>query len=118
MSRNFIQPGKVITLTAPSGGVVGGNAYLIGTLLVVAMGTVAQGLPFEGATEGVFELPKTTGATWSEGDSLYWDNSGFKFTKVATGKVLAGCACRLGGELSAAATGIVRLTGANRPAEA
>lgn len=67
MARNFIQPGDVLTLTAPSGGVVSGTAYLIGGLLVVAQNTAAQGVAFEGRTVGVFTLPKATGQTWSEG---------------------------------------------------
>jgi predicted RecA/RadA family phage recombinase len=73
--NNFIKPGEIVTYTAPAGGVISGNAYMIGALLVVATNTIAAGLPFEGATEGIFLLPKAAGAAWSEGQLLYWDTA-------------------------------------------
>lgn len=78
--NNFLKSGKVMTYTAPAGGVTTGLGYLIGALFVVATNTVAAALPFEGETEGVFTLPKTiTEGDLVEGVPLYWN--------VATGKV-------------------------------
>lgn len=71
--NNFIQPGKTITCTAPTGGVTSGGGYLIGALFVVAACSVAETLPFEGDTEGVFALAKTTSQAWTEGQPAYWD---------------------------------------------
>ena len=73
--NNFIKPGKIVTYTAPAGGVISGNGYVIGSLLVVATNTIAAGLPFEGATLGIFTLPKAAGAAWTEGQLLYWDTA-------------------------------------------
>lgn len=116
MARNFIQPGNVLTLTAPSGGVVAGTAYLIGALLVVAQNTVDEALPFEGMPVGVHTLPKATGAAWTEGAALYWDNTAKKLTTTAASNTLVGCAAAAAG--SSDATGACRLNGAARPAEA
>lgn len=111
MATNFSQDGKVVQFTAPTGGVVSGTPYLIGGLLAVALNTVAATLPCEFGIVGVWLLPKVTGTAWTEGEVLYWDNSAFKVTTVSTSNFRCGVACRLGGELSASATGMVRLDG-------
>lgn len=56
MAKNYEQDGKVLTLTAPSGGVVAGKAYAIGTLVAVALVTATQGEPFAAQTYGVWNL--------------------------------------------------------------
>lgn len=112
MARNFVQPGSTITLTAPSGGVVSGTVYLIGTLLVVAQMSVAQTLPFEGKVTGVFDLPKATGQAWTEGAKVYWDNTAKNFTTTSTSNTLAGVA--VAAALTADAVGRIRLDGVTR----
>lgn len=72
--RNFVQPGKVLTLAAPAGGVVAGVGYLIGHLFVVADETAAAAATFTGETEGVFSLAKTSAQAWAVGDRIYWDS--------------------------------------------
>lgn len=109
MATNFIKPGEVLTLTAPTGGVVSGNAYLIGNLLVVALVTVAQTLPFEGCVCGVFKLPKAAAQAWTEGANLYWDNTAKNITTTATANYYAGVAAVAAG--AADTTGLVRLNG-------
>jgi len=79
MSTKFIEPGRVLTFTAPSGGVVAGTPVLIGSMVVIPRTTVAQTLPFDGDVEGVLTVPKATGATWSEGQILYYDSSAVNF---------------------------------------
>ena len=111
--KNYIQPGKVVTLTAPTCGVVSGNGYLIGTLFVVAAASVAQGLPFEGMVEEVFSLPKATGVNWVEGAALYWDNTAKVVTNVSTSNKLIGAA--LNARINADTVCIVRLNGVNVP---
>jgi len=73
MASNFVQPGKTVTLTAPSGGVVSGQILAIGQLVGVALNTAAQGDPFELATEGVFEVAKTSALAIDPGDAVYLD---------------------------------------------
>jgi predicted RecA/RadA family phage recombinase len=108
MSRTFIQPGDVIQLTAPSGGVTAGTALKIGSLIVVPRTTVAQTLPFDADLAGVHTLAKATGTAWTEGATLYFDtaNNNFVTAQSAT-------ACRAGHAAAAAAlgdtTGSVRL---------
>lgn len=108
--KNAIVSGDVLTLTAPAGGVVSGTPVKIGQIIVVPQATVAQTLPFAGATRGVFSgVAKATGTAWAEGDLLYWNNSNLNFTKTSTGAILAGVAASAAG--SADATGTVYLLG-------
>ena len=111
MANNFSQEGKIVQFTAPSGGVVSGTAYLIGGLLGVALTTQVAGALCEFAVEGVFLLPKATGAAWTEGAVLYWDNTAKNVTTTTTSNYRVGCAARVGGEASGNTTGMVRLDG-------
>jgi predicted RecA/RadA family phage recombinase len=70
---NYTNPGEVNTFTAPTGGVVSGEAYMIGSLLVIATATVAQTLPFEGLAKGVVRVRKLGADAWAEGDKVYFD---------------------------------------------
>jgi predicted RecA/RadA family phage recombinase len=88
----YVEPGEVLEFTAPSGGVVSGGAYLIGSLLVVAAVDAAQTVKFNGASKGVFDLPKVEDEAWSELLKLYWDNSAKKVTSVSSGNTLVGVA--------------------------
>ena len=90
MSKNYLQPADVVEFTAPSGGVVSGTPYLIGTVLVVALVSAAQTEKFSGARTGKWTLPKATGQAWTEGASLYWDNTNKNFTTTATSNYFAG----------------------------
>jgi predicted RecA/RadA family phage recombinase len=110
--QNYIQPGNTLTLTAPSGGVTSGTGYKVGQIFVVAANDVAETLPFEGKTDGVYTLPKTTGTAWTEGLLLYWDDSTDKATTVAEDNLLIGCAAEAA--LSGDTTGTVRLNGIAR----
>lgn len=107
--KNFVQPGSTVTLTAPAGGVVGGNAYLIGGLFVVAVFTAADGKPFAGKTIGVFDLPKTAGQAVSEAAALYWDNTNKVLTTTVGSNTKVGAAIQAA--LAADATVLIRLNG-------
>lgn len=78
--ETFDRSGKTLTLTAPTGGVVSGTAYLIGSLLVIATQTVAQTLPFTALVVGVVTVPKVADEAWTEGLKIYFDESEGKFT--------------------------------------
>ncbi len=113
--NNFGKSGsKQMTFTAPTGGVLSGVGYVVGALFVVATNTIAQTLPFEGCTEGVFALPKAAGSAWTEGALLYWDGAGNNLVTAAS------VTARRVGNASAAAltadvTGQVRLCGVPTP---
>lgn len=107
--RNYVQPGDVLTFTAPVGGVVSGMLYKILGFLVVAAFDAAAGAEFEGQLVGVFTLPKATGQAWAEGTPLYWDDTAKKVTSTASTHKLLGAATIPA--LSADTTGRVRLNG-------
>ena len=108
MSTRYLQGGDTITLTAPTGGVTKDKGVLIGDAFVIAMATVAVGLPFPGAARGVFSIDKPSTEVWAEGDKIYWDNANTRVTNTPT----AGGAC-IGYAVAAAAnpssTGKVRV---------
>lgn len=89
--KNYVQPGESLDLTAPSGGVVSGTMYKIGSILCVAAASVAAGLKFAGYRVGVFDLPKASGAV-TEGATLYWDDTAKNLTTTATANTKAGYA--------------------------
>jgi predicted RecA/RadA family phage recombinase len=105
----FVQPGNVLTLTAPLGGVVTGRAYVVGGLLVVAHVTAAAGALFSGSTAGVFSLPKVEAQAWAEGACVYWDAANERLDSVPTAGALAGTAAEAAANPSTA--GLVRLSG-------
>lgn len=81
--KNFVQAGDILDFTAPSGGVVGGNAYVIGAAFAVAVSTEDEGETFAGLVEGVVNLPKASGAI-TEGALVYWDNTAKTVTTTAS----------------------------------
>jgi len=90
--KTFVSKGKVMEFTAPTGGVVSGTAYLIGSLVVIAVDTVAQTLKFRGLAVGAADHAKPAEEGWTEGAKLYWDNTAKNFTKVVGANTLVGVA--------------------------
>ena len=88
--KNFVQTGKVLDLTAPTGGLVSGQASLIGGLFVVASTDIAEGKKGACAVEGVFTLPKATGVALAEGQAAYWDATAKNITATANGNTKVG----------------------------
>lgn len=109
--KNYIQSGKVLDLTAPSGGVTSGIALLIGALLVVPVADASEGETFAAETMGVFELPKANQA-FTEGAKLYWSTSNSNVTTTASGNTLVGVAAAAAA--SGDTTAHVRLDGVAR----
>lgn len=73
--KNYIQVGRVMDVTAPSGGYVSSQAVAVGDVLGVASIDAAEGENCTVSIDGVYSLPKTTGAI-SQGVKLYWDPAG------------------------------------------
>lgn len=78
--KSYLKEGHTQTCTAPGGGVTVDVPLLIGGTVVIPMVTAAAGETFEGKVSGCFVQPKTAGATWSEGQVLYFDSATSSFT--------------------------------------
>ena len=103
--KNHVQDGRVLTVTAPTGGVSSGGGVMSGSLFGVAAFDAVEGAEVEVATEGVFELPKTTGTAWTVGLPIFWNNTTKK--AAATGDLQIGVAVAAAG--SSAAVGLVKI---------
>lgn len=91
MATNYVQEGCTVTLTAPDGGVTSGQGIIIGSIFGVCSFDAAAGAPVEVNREGVWDLPKATGAV-SEGDEIYWSTSAANATTQGTGNYFIGAA--------------------------
>ena len=112
---NFVQPGEVLTLTAPSGGVVTSTCYKIGSLIVVATVTAAEAAQFAAFVgPGVISYAKPGSQAWTEGAKVYWDDSAKNFTTTSGGNTLAGVAVEAVGAGAGETTGKIRLDGVAR----
>ena len=89
--KNYVQPGKTITLTAPYA-VTSGDGLLVGSIFGVATGTAALGEAVEAALVGVYDLKKVASQAWAAGDKIYWDNTAKNTTKTLTSNTLIGVA--------------------------
>lgn len=117
MATKYIQPGDVLTYTAPSGGVVSGTPVLIGNMLVIPTNDADEGDPFEGKLTGVWSVPKVGSQAWTAGDVVYWDDGNTRFTTVAN-DLRAGSAAADVGNGAGETTGLVRLDGVSMVADA
>lgn len=90
--KNFVQPGKQISLVAPSGGVTAGLGYVVGAIFGVASNNAAQDADFEAVTEGVVGLPKSGSLTFTQGELVFWDNAAKAIKKTAAGYFKIGAA--------------------------
>lgn len=73
--KNFIKPGHVMTFTAPTGGVKSGVPLVLAALFIIPATDAIAGDECEGATVGVFELPKATADVAEQFAAAYWDGS-------------------------------------------
>jgi predicted RecA/RadA family phage recombinase len=75
MSTAFVQQGDVLTLTAPTGGVVAGKIYAVNGLVVVAQTTADAGADFDGYLTGVVNAAKTSAQAWVPGQDVFLDTT-------------------------------------------
>jgi predicted RecA/RadA family phage recombinase len=68
---NYIQEGKAINYTVPSGGVDSGDLVLIESIVGVCASTGVEDDVVAVAIEGVYEVPKVAGAI-SQGEAVYF----------------------------------------------
>jgi len=106
--KNFVQPGKTVTVAAPYD-VASGAGCLVGSLFGVATIDAVSGANVDITTCGVYTLPKTSAQAWTVGAKVYWDDTNKVATTTATSNTLIGCAMAVAANPSA--TGDVRLNG-------
>lgn len=95
--KNFVQDGKTLTMTAPTGGVVSGGVYQIGQLTVVATHAAAEAADFTAMPlggHGVFQVTKVGSQAWTEGLIVYFDKDNARWTSTATGSLRCGWAVK------------------------
>jgi predicted RecA/RadA family phage recombinase len=107
--KNFVMEGKTLTLTAPYA-VTSGQGLLVGSIFGVACGDAAISTDVETLLEGVFTLAKATGAAWTVGALIYWDNTAKNCTTTVSTNKLIGVA--QAAAASGDTTGNVRLNAA------
>lgn len=107
--NNYIKPGNVLTVPAPAA-VLSGAGVLVGSLFGVACGDAASGADVEIQVVGVFEMPKATGAAWTLGQRLYWDDTAKNLTGTASTHKLVAIAVAVAA--SGDTVGVARLTAA------
>lgn len=79
MATNYVQEGKVIQWTNGGSAVVSGQVVRIGKILGVALANIAGSATGSVAIEGVFTVPKVSGAVIAQGENLTWDASAAAF---------------------------------------
>ena len=104
--KNFVQDGKVLSLTAPYA-VAAGAGFKVGSILAIATSAADNGAAVEGLTTGVVEVAKVSAPAWTVGAPIYWDDTAKLFTTVSTSNTLAGVAVAAAANPSS--TGRVRL---------
>lgn len=109
--KNFVQPGGVVTVTAPRA-IVAGEIVVVGLLVGVAVNDADNGASVEIATEGVFDVAKTSAQAWATvGLAIYVvPGTGLATTAVTAGNVLIGT--NLATAANPSGSGRVRLNGA------
>ncbi|WP_027443909.1 MULTISPECIES: DUF2190 family protein [Erythrobacter] len=108
--KNYVQPGKTITLAAPHA-LAPGDGLLVGAIFGVASGAAQSGDNVEAALVGVFDLAKAPSQAWSVGARVYWDNTNRRCTTTASGNTLIGVATEAVAGGAEDVVGRVRLNG-------
>lgn len=95
MAKNYKQEGDVIQYTATAN-IAAGAVVKIGQILGVALVDIANGKTGSVRVDGVFTVPKVSGAVIAQGESLTWDVSAGAFddnaATPATGDVTGAAA--------------------------
>lgn len=106
--QNYQQPGVVLPLVAPYN-VASGAGALVGSLFGVATSTYLSGATGEFLIKGVATLVKNAAEAWTQGETLYWDNSAKNVTVTSSSNTKIGCAAAAAANPSS--TGSVLLNG-------
>lgn len=88
--KNFVQKGDIVSFVAPAGGVTSGVPVVVGSLVVIPAFSAAAGYDCEGATTGVYDLPKKSTDVVTQFAPAYWDEANTELTVTATDNTLIG----------------------------
>ena len=113
---NYIQQGNRITYTNSSGSTISAGAVVaVGNIIGIACADIANGASGALAIEGVFVVPKASGASGhaiAQGEKVLWDTSAAKFdlgwATPATGDI-SGCCVAVEAAITTATTVKVKL---------
>ncbi|WP_444902183.1 capsid cement protein [Microbulbifer sp. SSSA007] len=84
MATNFVQDGRMLDFTNnTSAEITSGQVVTVGAVLGVAMDDIAVGESGVIAIDGVFTVPKVSGAVIGQGETLTWDVSAKAFDDAA-----------------------------------
>jgi len=112
MAQNFIQEGDHLEFTNGTGGTISaGSPVIVGKIVGVALGTVANGAKGQIKTTGVFLLTKKAALAVSAGDVVFWDSTPGEVTKTDADGIFIGYAV----EDALAAAGTVKVMLATFP---
>lgn len=85
--KTFVQEGKNLALAAPYDRLSGQGA-LVGSIFGIATVDVLSGVTASFLTEGVATLAKTSAQAWSQGDSIYWDDTAKRADNTVVGPLI------------------------------
>ncbi|MGA7452477.1 MAG: DUF2190 family protein [Rhodoplanes sp.] len=109
MAKTFVQPGDTVDPVAPVGGVKSGDVVVVGNLIGVAQTDALEGVSYALALEGVWRLPKASGAI-NAGAKVWWDaGNGNVANASGSGLFPLGCAVAAAGANDT--TALIRLDG-------
>ncbi len=95
--KTFIQPGNIITVVAPVGGITASQGLLIGGLFGIATSSILQGEDVEIAVTGVFDMAKASATVIAQGDQVAWDDTAKEIALPAVGLYPVGIATTAAG---------------------
>lgn len=85
MTTKFVKPGQVIEYENTTGAKINsGDVVELQNTVGVALDDIPDTEKGSVAVAGVYDLPKTSGTAWTQGDTLDWDTSAGEFHKIGT----------------------------------
>lgn len=115
MAKTYVQPGKVISWTNGGSAVSSGDVVVIGQIIGVALVDIANGDSGSVAIDGVYTVPKVSGAVIAQGEAMSWDASAVAFddnaASPATGDVTGPPAVAMEAAGNGVTSMAVKLTG-------
>lgn len=116
MASNHVQPGKVLDFTNATGStILAGQVVAFGQSLGVALKDIPDTATGSVAVDGVFAVPKVSGAVIKAGEALTWDVSAGAFddnaATPATGDITGAAAAAFQDAGNGATTLNVKFTG-------
>lgn len=116
MANNFHKAGETLDYVNTTGAAIAsGQVVAVGQILGVALVDIGIGGTGSVRTEGVFRVPKVSGAVIAQGESLTWDVSAGAFddnaATPATGDITGPCAVAFEAAGNGVTSMLVKFTG-------